>query len=78
MAQQGIEGFDDGRVLTLNEAGKILNASYSTILRLVTDGELRAFRIRNSWRTSTSACEEYKRRQYAEQAIACMSVEKIR
>ena len=76
MVEKGSEGFEDGRVLTLTEAGKILNASYSTMLRLVTDGELRAFRIRNTWRTSTSACEEYKRRQYAEQAIACISREK--
>ena len=34
------------RVITLDEAAEMLCCSYSTALRLVTDGELRAFRVR--------------------------------
>ena len=44
------------RVITLDEAAGMLCCSYSTVLRLVTDGELRAFRVRGAWRTSTAAC----------------------
>ena len=47
------------RVITLNEASRILSVSYNTTLRLVQSGELKAFRIRNAWRTSTTACENY-------------------
>ena len=39
--------------------------------RLVVDGELDAFRLRNAWRTSTAACEAYVNRQFAEQAMSC-------
>mgnify|MGYP000989117127 CR=1 FL=1 len=41
-----------GRIITLQEAAEILSVSYST-----------AFRIRNSWRTSTVACAQYIDRQ---------------
>ena len=44
-------------------------------MRLAKSGELKAFRLRNSWRTSTAACEEYVRRRFAEQARICQSVE---
>lgn len=67
------EEYRDAQILTLAEAGKILNASYSTVLRLVRDGELRGFRIRNSWRTSTAACEEFIDRCIAEQVIECLT-----
>ena len=66
------EGPNDRRpgakILTLAEAAELLHTSYSTVYRLVTDGELDAFRLRNSWRTSTQACEAYVSRQFAEQA----------
>lgn len=65
-----------GRVITLSEAGKILHASYATVYRLVVDGELKAFRIRNSWRTSTTACREFIRRGLDEQAAACRPTER--
>lgn len=62
-------------VITLSEAGKILHASYATVLRLATSGELKAFRIRNSWRTSKFACNEYIRTQFKKQAFVCRSIE---
>ena len=53
----------------------MLCTSYPTVHRLVNAGELKAFRIRNSWRTSTAACEEFVRRRFEEQAKICQSVE---
>jgi excisionase family DNA binding protein len=38
----------EGEILTLAQAAEYLNASLSTVLRLVNSGELRAFRIRTS------------------------------
>ena len=38
-------------------------------------GELKGFRLRNSWRTSTTACEEYIKRQFDEQAVICRSTD---
>jgi|GEM_PF-1311148 len=65
----------DGKIMTLDEAAEFLNTSYSTVYRLVVDGELRAFRIRNSWRTSTSACQEFVSRRFEEQSVICRSGE---
>lgn len=59
------------KVITLAEAAEFLHTSYSTVYRLVVDGELDAFRLRNAWRTSTAACEAYVNRQFAEQAMSC-------
>ena len=72
-AATGREG--DGKILTLDEAAEILNTSYSTVYRLVMDGELRAFRIRNSWRTSTGACSEFVTKRFEEQSVICRSGE---
>lgn len=69
------EGEEEGRIITLSEAGEILHASYATVLRLVTNGELKAFRIRNSWRTSTTACERFIDEQFKRQAVICRSTE---
>ena len=66
---------DAGEIITLNEAAELLCVSYSTVLRLVRDGELAAFRLRNAWRTSDAACRRFVRRQFEEQAIACKSIE---
>jgi excisionase family DNA binding protein len=65
----------EGEIITLSQAGKILNASYATVRRLVVAGELKSFRLRNSWRTSTTACEEYIKRQFDEQAVICRSTD---
>ena len=64
----------EGEILTLAQA-EYLNASLSTVLRLVNSGELRAFRIRKAWRTSSGACDEFVRRQFADQAVVCKSVD---
>lgn len=66
---------DEGRIISLPEAARMLCTSYPTVHRLVNAGELKAFRIRNSWRTSTAACEEFVRRRFEEQAKICQSVE---
>ena len=65
----------EGEIITLSQAGEILNASYATVRRLVVAGELKGFRLRNSWRTSTTACEEYIKRQFDEQAVICRSMD---
>jgi excisionase family DNA binding protein len=74
-AQAGSEG--TGEVITLSQAGKILHASYSTVRRLVLSGELKWFRIRNSWRTSTTACDEYIKSRFDEQSSICKSTDGI-
>ena len=66
---------NEGRIISLPEAARMLGTSYPTVHRLVSAGELKAFRIRNSWRTSTAACEEFVRRRFEEQAKICQSVE---
>ena len=65
----------EGRIITLMEAAKLLGTSYPTAHRMACSGELKAFRLRNSWRTSTAACEEYVRRGFAEQARTCRPAE---
>lgn len=64
-----------GKVMSLSEAAKYLHVSYTTVFRLVTDGELEAFRIKNIWRTSDLLCEEYVRKQLEAQAVICQSTE---
>ena len=49
--------------------------SYSTAYRMVMDGELEAFRVRNSWRTSEAVCDRYIDRRFAEQALQCETAE---
>lgn len=69
------KGASDGKIMTLDEAAEFLNTSYSAVYRLVIDGEFRAFRIRNSWRTSTGACQEFVSRRFEEQSVICRSGE---
>ena len=57
-----------GRIISLMEAANIIGTSYPTAVRLAKSGELRAFRVRNSWRTSDVACEEFISRQFRLQA----------
>ena len=47
------------RIIMLHEAAAILHASYSTVLSMATSGELPAFHIHNSWRTSDVAIDAY-------------------
>ena len=63
------------RIISLMEAAKMLGTSYHTVHRMVCNGELKAFKIRSTWRTSTVVFEEYIRRAFAEQALKCQSVE---
>ncbi len=56
----------EGEILTLAQAAEYLNASLSMVLRLVNSGELRASRIRKAWRTSSGACDELVKRQFAD------------
>ena len=65
----------DAQVIDLKETARILRVSYPTAHRLAQSGELKAFRVRNAWRTSTDACDEFIRRKFAEQALICQSVE---
>lgn len=65
----------EDKIMTLVQAAEFLETSCSTVYRLVTDGELRAFRLRNSWRTSTSACREYVDKRFEEQSVICRSGE---
>ena len=41
-----------GRIISLKEAADIIGTSYPTAVRLANSGELKAFRVRHSWRTS--------------------------
>ena len=78
MNRQVFDTADEGlrsQLLTLNDVSEYLNCSYSTTLRLVSRGELEACRIGTAWRTSKSACDNYIRRQFAEQRIICKSVD---
>jgi len=59
------------RLISLAEAADILSVSYPTAVRLARSGELKAFKIRNSWRTSTVICEEYIRERFRAQELAC-------
>ena len=61
------------RIISLAEASEIIGTSYPTAVRLAESGELKAFRIRKSWRTSDAACDEFVRRQFELQALRCRS-----
>lgn len=66
---------EEERIISLAEAAKMIGTSYPTVVRLATSGELKAFRIRHSWRTSTTVCKEYIREQFEKQAQICRSRE---
>ena len=61
------------RIISLAEAAKIIGTSYPTAVRLAESGELKAFRIRSSWRTSDAACDEFICQQFRLQALKCQS-----
>ena len=66
---------EEGRIISLYEAAEILGTSYPTAMRLAKSGELKAFRIRKTWRTSEAACRAFVRSQFEIQALACQSAE---
>ena len=66
---------EEARIISLKEAAEILGSSYPTVLRMATEGDLKAFRMRRTWRTSTAACEEFIQRKFDEQAQACQSIQ---
>ena len=68
MDDEKVKDGNSPRIITLTEASKMLCCSYSTALRLVRDGELKAFRVRGAWRTSIQACEEYIEKAFGDQA----------
>ena len=68
-------GVTGNQVITLQTASEILCCSYSTALRLANSGELRAFRVRGSWRTTTAICEAYIEQRLDEQRQISQSVE---
>ena len=61
------------RIISLAEAAKIIGTSYPTAVRLAESGELKAFRIRSSWRTRDAACDEFICQQFRLQALRCQS-----
>lgn len=61
-------GGGSGEIMTLFDAAEYLHTSYSTVYRMVQDGELKAFKLRNSWRTSKRACEAYVSERFAANA----------
>lgn len=61
----------EARIISLAEAAKLLGVSYPTTVRLATEGELKAFRVRKAWRTSTTACQEYVAERFRAQEAAC-------
>lgn len=65
---------EEGGIISLYEAAEILGTSYPTAMRLAKSGELKAFRIRKTWRTSEAACEEFVRSQFDIQAMACQCI----
>lgn len=67
MNEKPFESSIYGRVMTLKEAAEYLHTSYSTVYRLVTEGELPAFRLRTGWRTTSIACEAFVRHRLGEQ-----------
>ena len=76
MQNEAMQGkASETEVIGLKDAGVRLRSSYSTVLRLVKSGDLEAFRVRSSWKTTTAACDRYIARQLAEQRMICMSVE---
>lgn len=67
---------EENRIITFYEAADILCLSYGSVRRLVLDGELRALRMRHSWRTTIAYCNEYIKRQEQLQAILCNTIQK--
>lgn len=61
----------DGEIWSLKEAAAYLDVSYSTALRMARSGELVAWQINDSWKTSKGLCKRYVRSQIKKQALIC-------
>src|SRR5260370_39816750 len=46
-------------LLTVKEVAEILRVSQPTVLRMIDDGELRAIRVRNTWKIRRSYLDDY-------------------
>lgn len=45
----------EGRIISLMDPAKLLGTSYPTVHRMACNGELKVFKISNTWRTSAAA-----------------------
>ena len=54
-----VDGMEYPLLLDVNDAARILNVSKSTILRMCAGGELKAVKVRSSWRINRDALLEY-------------------
>ena len=54
-----VGGVEYPLLLDANDAARILNVSKSTILRMCAEGELKAVKVRGSWRINRDALMEY-------------------
>lgn len=54
-----VDGVEYPLLLDANDAARILNVSKSTILRMCAEGELKAVKVRGSWRINRDALLEY-------------------
>ena len=54
-----VDGVEYPLLLDANDAARILNVSKSTILRMCAEGELKAVKVRGSWRINRDALMEY-------------------
>ena len=61
----------DCEIWSLKEAAAYLDVSYSTALRMARSGELVAWQINDSWKTSKALCKRYVRSQIKKQALIC-------
>ena len=50
-------------IITLKKAAELLHIAPATVYRLVHSGDLKAFRLFRSWRTSEQACNEFINKQ---------------
>jgi excisionase family DNA binding protein len=49
-------------MLTLEEVAATLHVSVQTVRRLIADGELKASKVRGSWRVRSADLDDYLRR----------------
>lgn len=56
-----LAGFEDSRLLTIEEAAQILNVSERTVATLIADEELRSLKVKRCRRVPKEAIEEYVR-----------------
>ena len=62
---------DGSSVLSLKEAAAMLGVSYSTVYRMVQDGQIEAYRIRTQYRIPRKACEKFVRDETKKLGYLC-------